>query len=426
GTCFAFTGNGLTPGDGSNTGSCSNFESPHHCYVAGTGGVVDDMDALDNLCSAADSGGHLQGIAAEEIVYLKGTPEPSPSPSPANTQTIVYMINTMSHLVNYTSGGCENTVAIDIESSGGSFPGLSGYLPGSVAAGVPIREEATALRFLVPDPKTLVPDRMQPFYFTIGGSANSNCSVTPGCEIPYFFEETMVPQGPEVTVNAFTYGGASSPGDGCPTPGTADSGGAVDLKVDCISGDNAGAAVFKQQYLHLYINGLDYGPAAVLLNTASATSVIISSSWFGCSGCDPLSDYNRKVALSGGELQSVQYGSGSIALPLCNSTTYCNGDNTVPGNTATFNPSSPSSIGPHSGLILLKSRSVAMSSNGFSFKSATPPNFQVVVACGLRLRSLTERPRPLPVHTPVCERKPSLAGPSWALDKLIALEASAK
>ena len=63
------------------------------------------MDALDNLCSAADSGGHLKGIDAEEIVFLKGPmPNPAPSPHYADTQTFVYMINTMSHLVKYPNG----------------------------------------------------------------------------------------------------------------------------------------------------------------------------------------------------------------------------------------------------------------------------------------------------------------------------------
>ena len=123
-TCFAFIGNGLTPGGGQDTGLCNQgitIVNPH-CYVTSAGGVVDDMDALDNLCSAADSGGNLRAIEAEEIVFLKGTIISGVgTPIHADTQTIVYMINTMSHLVNYTSGGCANAVAIDIEAAGGSF-----------------------------------------------------------------------------------------------------------------------------------------------------------------------------------------------------------------------------------------------------------------------------------------------------------------
>jgi hypothetical protein len=328
------------------------------------------MDALDNVCSAADSGGNLRAIAAEEIGYLKGTPAPigTPmlTPTYANTQTIVYMINTMSHLVNYTSGGCKNMVAVDIESSGGSFYPLPQYTPGSVSAGIPIREEATALRFLVPDPQTLVPDRMQPFCFTIGGTNNNwspsanSCPISPYCEIPYFFEETLVPQGPEISVGAFTWNGQyASVGDNCATPAPApDSGGAVDLVAACVTSTpdppGEGAAVFRQEYQHLYINGVDYGPAAVLLNTASATTVTISSSWFSCTGCTPLSSFHYELALSGGELASVLYAGvtgGTISLP-CTQPTYCTGDKTVSGNTSS---AIPLVIGPHSGIILLAS-----------------------------------------------------------------------
>ncbi len=323
------------------------------------------MDALDNLCSNADSGGHLRGIAAEEIVFLKGTaPEPNPSPLYANTQTIVYMINTMSHLVNYSSGSpCVKMVAIDTEAAGGSFYPLGHYTQGTVALGIPVRMEATALRFLVPDPATLVPDRMQPFYFTIGGTNNNwsptanNCTASPYCEVPYMFEETLVPQGPEIAVGAFAWNGTyQTVGDGCATPAPIpDTGGAVDLHVDCVSDSDPGAAVFLQEYKHLYVNGSDYGPAAVLLNTASTTSVTVSSSWF-CSTCDPLSSFHYKLKLSGGELASVLYG-GSTVSPIslpCTETTYCNGNNTIGGNTTVLS-GTPITIDPHSGLILLGS-----------------------------------------------------------------------
>ncbi len=176
--CFAFVGNGLTRGDGSDTDPCDQIAGVH-CYVLGLGGVVDDQDALDNLCSAADSSGHLRGLEAEEIVFLKGSPTPSPSPTSGNnpvyadTQTLVYMINTMSHLVQDTTGGCKNVVAIDIEAGGGSFYPLDGYAVGTVAGGIPVRLEAAAMRFLVPNPSTQVPDRMQPLFYTIGGTNNA-------------------------------------------------------------------------------------------------------------------------------------------------------------------------------------------------------------------------------------------------------------
>ncbi len=358
-TCFYFVGNGLQRGDGSNTGSCSTI-SNSHCFVPNFGGIIDDMDAIDNFCTAAygtNSTTNTQGIEAEEVVFLKGTPAPSPSPTSgntpvyANTQTIVDMINTMSHLVTDTTGPCANVNAIDIESSGGSFPGLVGYGAGTVAAGIPIREEATAFRFLVPDTNTLVPDRIVPFYYRIGLTTNKGLDC---CKVPYFFEETLVPQGPEVTVGAFEWNGVTqSVGDGCPSITPADTGGAVDLMVTCVSTDaDAGAAVFRQEYKHLYINGTDYGPAAVLLNTASTTAVPISSSWFDCTGCDPFSNFHYKLALSGGELKSVVYGSGTISLP-CTQPTNCTGDNSVLGNTVDV---IPFLMEPHSGMILLASR----------------------------------------------------------------------
>ena len=202
---------------------------------------------------------------------------------------------------------------------------------------------------------------MQPFYYTIGGTNNNwspstptACPSAPYCEVPYMFEETLVPQGPEVSVGAFKWNGAKqSVGDGCPSITPADTGGAVDLMVTCVSTDaDAGAAVFRQEYEHLYINGTDYGPAAVLLNTASTVSVAVSSSWFSCSGCTPLSSFHHQLALSGGELASVMYGAGTISLP-CTQTTYCTGNNTVAGNTV-GRPLSEN-IGPHSGLIFLAS-----------------------------------------------------------------------
>jgi hypothetical protein len=366
-TCFAFVGNGLTPGGGDDTPPCSTIVHPH-CWVTPNAGVVDDMDALDNVCSAADSGDNLRAITAEEIVFVKGTPAPSGDarvPKYADTQTMVYMINTMSHLVNYASGACKNMVAIDVEASGGSFYPLNNTTAGTVAGGIPVRMEATALRFLVPDPTTLVPDRMQPFYFTIGGTNNNwtpsvdACSTSPYCEVPYFFEETLVPQGPEISVGAFAWNGSTqSVGDGCPTPNPGDTGGAVDLMAACVSGlgDPAasGAAILRQEYKHLYINGMDYGPAAALLNTASATTVTISSSWFSCTGCTPLSSFHYELSLSGGELASVLYSGvtgGSISL-RCTQSTYCTGNNTISGNTSS---AIPLVIGPHSGIILLGS-----------------------------------------------------------------------
>ncbi len=373
--CFAFIGNGLTLGGGSNSGPCIVYTTGH-CYVKATpgvtaeGGIIDDKDDLAKFCAATDTAGNLRGIEAEEIVFLKGVGG-APPPVYANTQTIVYMINTMSDLVQYTSGGCKNMVAIDVEAGGGSFYPLDNYTQGTVPGGIPVRMEATALRFLVPNPVTLVPDRMQPLYYTVGGTNNdwspsSNQCANPSgsfCEVPYFFEETLVPQGPEVTVNTFTYGGVNSVGDGCPYPSPSptpnDSGGAVDLMVDCVSADSdPGAAVFRQEYEHLYINGTDYGPAAVLLNTASTTRVPIDSSWFSCSGCSPITSFHSKLALAGGELTSVIYGSGTISLPCTQTATpspnpYCTDQNTVPENTATFEHDHPGNIDAHSGIILL-------------------------------------------------------------------------
>jgi hypothetical protein len=50
--------------------------------------------------------------------------------------------------------------------------------------------------------------------------------------------------------------------------------------------------------------------------------------------------YNQQPSMKTGQLQ----------------TTYCNGNDSVSANTAAFNPSAVNTIGPHSGVILLKSK----------------------------------------------------------------------
>lgn len=161
-----------------------------------------------------------------------------------------------------------------------------------------------------------------------------------------------MPQGPEVTVGAFAWNGSTqSVGDGCPA-GSGDTGGAVDLLAACVNSLAGPGAIFRQEYLHLYIDGTDYGPAAILLNT-SGISVPISSSWF-CSVCTPITDFCYRLALATGELTQVPYPGFTSPIPLeCTQTTFCSGHDTIAGNTSPFAPSTPGNIAAHSGVILL-------------------------------------------------------------------------
>jgi len=197
-----------------------------------------------------------------------------------------------------------------------------------------------AYRWLVANPSTLIPDRVISDQLTEGGTMT---------EVPYFFEDTLVPYGPETSVPKFVWNGkVKTVGGGCPSA-SGDSGGAVALLAQCVGS----AGIYCQQYAHLYINGADYGMIAACLNTSTTTENIVSS-WFKH---DSISSYSYVLALQGGEMTSVPYQGvtgGSIALPTCTNTTYCTGQNTLSTQVATFKGDGSDQLCGQCGIILLQ------------------------------------------------------------------------
>ncbi len=362
--CVPMIINALAPGDGSTPGPCANIVASH-CYAAGGAGIIDDQDAIDNLCSSV-TGNNLVAMEFEEVTHLKLGNIPGPS-------WLAYAVNTMANLVSHTSDGCQNTVAIDIEFSSGNLFCNCGYPAnggcGDIAGGIAWRTEALAWRWLVPNVDS-IPDKVQAKHLTIGGTAQ---------EVPYFFEDTLVPTGAEEPTSKFVWNGSTvTEGDGCPSS-AGDTGGAIGIMVQCI---NPGA-ILCQQYQHLFINLIDYGAAAACLNTSAGTTENIVGSWFVH---DPISTYKYRLALSGGELQSVPYANccgGTISIPACSSATYCTGSTNLAAQTTAFAGDGSDALAGNSGVILLANNAPATPS---PTPSPTPPP--------------TPTPSPTPTPTP--------------------------
>lgn len=335
GKCYKMMLNALAPGDGSTPGPCGSSPGKiinGHCYADG-GDVIDDQDAIDNICSAV-TGGNLYAMQFEEVTHLKNNNVPGPS-------WLAYATNTMANLVTHTADGCKNTTAIDIEfSSGNDACGKNGGGCGDINGGIAWRTEGLAWRWLVPN-RDGMPDKVQPFRFTIGGT---------GTEVPYFFEDTFVPSGcEECPLQKFRWNGSTvTEGDGCPSTHR-DTGGAIDIRVQCI---NPGA-ILCQQYRHLFINQTDYGPAAACLNTSTGTTEKIVRSWFVH---DPIGTYKYRLALSGGELKSVPYANccgGTISIGACSNATYCTGSTDLATQTTGFAGDGSDTLAGNSGVILM-------------------------------------------------------------------------
>ena len=312
-------------GAGSETCSDGTTLSNPHCHVEYYPGVIDDKIDLASICSK---------LTATNLRYLNlegaiaGTRGANPR-GLNNYQSVTYEVNTIAGLYQHTTDNCSNTDIINEETSyglsgGTSCPGTTGnpYCGlTNISGGYPIRIDATALRFLVPNPSTNLPDRVLQLYYTLGDTAT---------EVPYFFEQTLVPEGAEIAVPSFMWNGKNvTTGNGCPSKSN-DTGGAVALEVECVdvSGSHGPAAVLCQQWKHLYINATDYGAMAVCLNEANtggsdgAGSTTIKARWF-CNACDPISTYGYYLVLKYGEMTSVPYGSGSISLKTCTNPMYC-------------------------------------------------------------------------------------------------------
>ncbi|MFY9718694.1 MAG: hypothetical protein WAK16_03535, partial [Candidatus Cybelea sp.] len=211
---------------------------------------------------------------------------------------------------------------------------------GDVSGGYQVRLAALAYRWLVPNPATGIPDRVISFQLTEGGTLT---------EVPYFFEDTLVPVGAETKVRKYVWNGTQQTvGGGCPAV-DGDSGGAVALLAQCVGS----AGIYCQQYQHLYINQIDYGKTAACLNT-STTAENITSSWFQG---DPISSYSYELSLQGGEMTSVPYqgvSGGSIALTTCTNKKYCTGQNTLSTQVAPFKGKGSDQLCGQCGVILLE------------------------------------------------------------------------
>lgn len=325
-TCLSVAINGVATGAG-NVGPCDVI-SGGHCHGHYHAGMIDDQAAIDNVCRAA-SRGNLKYLLAERPIFggrfgLQFM----------DSQTMTVEINTIANLYSKTTGGCARTKLVDAEPS----YGVGGV--GDVDGGHRVRLATLASRWLVANPSTGIPDRVISFQYTVGRTPT---------EVPYFFEDTLVPSGAEHAVTPFKWNGRTQTvGGGCPSA-NGDRNGAIDLLVGCVGA----AGIYCQQYQHLFINGADYGKTAACLNTGTSTANI-ARSWFTR---DPISSYRYTLALQGGEMTSVPYRGvpgGSIALTACTNPAYCTGRNTLSSQVAPFKGDGSDQLCGPCGVILLQ------------------------------------------------------------------------
>ncbi|HEX4012535.1 MAG TPA: hypothetical protein VHX17_01460 [Candidatus Cybelea sp.] len=325
--CVSMALNGIATGSG-NIGPC-NVISNGHCHGHYHAGVIDDQVAIDNVCRAAPRG-NLKYLLAERPIFAGRFGYQF-----MDSQTMTVEINTIANLYAQKTGGCAGTKVVDAEPSYGE----GGV--GDMQGGYRVRLATLAFRWLVANPATKIPDRVISFQFTIGGTPD---------EVAYFFEDTLVPYGPEHSVVPFAWNGrAETAGGGCPST-SGDRGGAVSLLATCVGS----AGVYCQQYQRLYINGVNYGKTAACLNTGTAPANI-ARSWFTR---DPITSYRYKLALMGGEMTSVPYRgvpSGSIRIAACTNASYCTGRNSLSSQTAPFKGDGSEQLCGPCGIVLLES-----------------------------------------------------------------------
>lgn len=320
--------NGVATGSGF-VGPCDVI-SGGRCHGRYHAGMVDDQIAIDNVCAAA-SRGNLKYLVAEQPIYGGRFGYQF-----MDSQTMTVEINTIANLYKHTTGGCAQTKIVDAEPSYGA----GGV--GDVEGGHRVRTATLAFRWLVANPSTEVPDRVISFQYTIGRTTT---------EVPYFFEDTLVPYGPEHAVRRFVWNGhTETVGGGCPSA-KGDRGGAIDLLVTCVGS----AGVYCQQYRHLFINEADYGAVAACLNTG-ARPANIARSWFRG---DPISSYRYALALKGGEMTSVPYRGvpgGSIPLPACTNSQFCTGSSSLSAQAEPFKPDGSETLCGPCGIVLLEKK----------------------------------------------------------------------
>jgi hypothetical protein len=329
-TCLNMALNGVATGSG-NIGPCDVINGGH-CHAHYHAGMIDDQVAIGNVCRAA-SRGNLKYLLAERPIFAGRF-----GFAFMDSQTMTVEINTIANLYSQKSGGCAATKIVDAEPS----YGVGGV--GDLTGGYRVRLATLAFRWLAANPSSGIPDRVISFQFTVGGTPN---------EVPYFFEDTLVPSGAEHPIPPFKWNGQTQTvGGGCPSA-NGDRGGAIALLAGCVGS----AGVYCQQYRRLFINGADYGKTAACLNTSTA-SVKIVRSWF--TG-DAISSYRYQLALQGGEMTSVPYrgvSGGSIRLPACTNAQYCTGRTTLSSQVAPFRGDGSDELCGPCGVILLQNKSI--------------------------------------------------------------------
>jgi hypothetical protein len=303
---------------------CSDI-SNGHCHDQYYADFIDDQFNYANLCTSL-TGTNFRYLEFENPVLHKNL-------KIADALTLIGLINSFAGFQAHVSDGCAKSKLVDFEYGYGTG-GI-----GDIRGGIAVRSLALALRWLVPNPATGMPDRVIAKYGRIGLTTT---------ETPYYFEETFVPYGPEEPVVPFTWNGATQTvGGGCDGV-SGDKGGAVGLLVQCVGT----SGIYCQQYRLLYINGINYGRSAACVNTSTRTENV-TSSWFVH---DPISTYHYRLALTGGELTRVPYKNitgGAILMP-CTNSTYCTGSTSLSAQISAFARSGADTLCGRCGLILLQ------------------------------------------------------------------------
>ena len=219
--CLPMALNGIATGSG-NVGPC-NVISGGHCHGHYQAGVIDDQVAIDNVCRAAPRG-NLKYLLAERPIFAGRFGYQF-----MDSQTMTVEINTIANLYAQKSGGCAGTKVVDAEPSWG----LGGV--GDLEGGYRVRLSDARLSLARRESVDQNPlSCYLIFRIRVGGTPN---------EVAYFFEDTLVPYGPERPVVPFTWNGRTEMvGGACPSV-SGDRGGAISWLV----GRVASAGVDCQQ-----------------------------------------------------------------------------------------------------------------------------------------------------------------------------------
>lgn len=301
-----------------------------HCHSPYFANFIDDQVDFGALCAALTSSNLKYAEMEAPILHYNHTV--------ADGQTLIGMINTFAGIQSHASDNCADLILVDYE------VGYGPRGPGDITGGTRVRTLITAMHWLVPNPRTQIPDRVIYKYGRVGDTIG---------EVPFYFEETLVPYGPEERVAPFIYNGrAQTVGGGCPSA-SGDLGGAIALLVRCVGS----AGIYCQQYRALFIDGVSYGPAAACVNTSTSTESV-APSWFVH---DPISTYRYALALSGGELRSVPYKNapgGVVVLP-CDNRAFCTGSSSLSTQVTRFHADGSDALCGRCGIVLLSGKSPA-------------------------------------------------------------------